>query len=48
LLPLLPEPPPWLTLVPWLLAVLPPELALWLLLLPLLEPELRVEPPLEA
>jgi hypothetical protein len=47
LLLLLPEPDPWLTLVPWLLAALPPELALWLpLLLP--ELELRVELPLEV
>ena len=46
LLPALPELDPWLTLVPWLLTALPPELALWLpLLLP--ELELRVEPVLE-
>jgi hypothetical protein len=44
--PLLPEPEPWLTLVPWLVPALPPELALWL---PPLLPELEVwvDPPLE-
>jgi hypothetical protein len=42
--PLLPEPDPWLTPVPWLVSALPPELPLWL---PLLKLELWVGAPLE-